>query len=96
MQENKKKKKKKKRVQWDMYLQGYFNLSFLAEKHLISPKRIAYVGRTQIRKKSMVPGSIIKGFLKEETLSDCVCVFKYSSTKVSLTLGMRPCCQLSL
>ena len=36
--------KKKKRVQWDMYLQGYFNLSFLAEKNLVSPKRIAYVG----------------------------------------------------
>ena len=88
--------KKKKRVQWDMYLQGYFNLSFLAKKNLVSPKRIAYVGRTQIRKKSMVPGSIIKGFLKEEALSDCMYVFKYNSTKVSLTLGMRPCCQLSL
>ena len=50
VQEKKKKKKKTKRVQWDMYPQGYFNLSYLAEKHLVSPKRIAYVGRTQIRK----------------------------------------------
>ena len=69
-------------------------------RSLVSPKRIAYAGRTEIKETSMVPDSIIKGFLKEEALSDCVwvngCVFKFNSTNVSLALGLRPCCQLSL
>ena len=69
-------------------------------RSLVSPKRIAYVGRTEIKEKSMVPGSIIKCFLKEEALSDWLwvygCVFKFNSTNISLALGMRLCCQLSL